>query len=130
MTREIWAWKDENGVISKWTASEEEVCSVCYGLPGHPVQLVPIGDAAKYMKEGETVAECIERNRRDADAAAELLRKAQEQLEEAQKDAARYRWLRDGSNWPAVFASSYAPEPLRGEELDAAIAAKGKEQSA
>ena len=48
------------------------------------------------------------------------------QLEAAQKDAARYRELRDGSNWPAVFASHDAPEPLRGEELDAAIAAQEK----
>ena len=36
-------------------------------------------------------------------------------------DAARYQWLRDSSHWPAVFAASDAPEPLRGSELDAAI---------
>ena len=37
------------------------------------------------------------------------------------KDAENYRKLRNGSNWPAVFASHDAPEPLRGEELDKAM---------
>lgn len=46
--------------------------------------------------------------------------------EALRRDAERYRWLRDGSNWPAVFASSDAPEPLRGDELDAAIDAAMK----
>lgn len=43
------------------------------------------------------------------------------QLEGARRDAELYRQLRNGSNWPAVFASHDAPEPLRGEELDAAM---------
>lgn len=51
----------------------------------------------------------------------EKVEKMTRELEEARKDAERYRWLRDGSNWPAVFASHDAPEPLRGEDLDAAI---------
>ena len=33
----------------------------------------------------------------------------------------RYRHLRNGQSWPAVFATHDAPEPLRGGELDAAI---------
>lgn len=33
----------------------------------------------------------------------------------------RYHHLRNGQSWPAVFASHDAPEPLRGEDLDAAI---------
>lgn len=33
----------------------------------------------------------------------------------------RYRHLRDGSGWPAVFASHDAPEPLRGDDLETAI---------
>lgn len=37
------------------------------------------------------------------------------------KDAERYRLLRDGSDWPAVFASHDAPEPLRGADLDTAM---------
>ena len=37
-----------------------------------------------------------------------------------EKDAARYRKLRDGQNWPAAFARHDAPEPLRGADLDAA----------
>jgi len=37
------------------------------------------------------------------------------------KDAERYRWLRDGTNWPAAFARHDAPEPLIGVDLDAAI---------
>lgn len=66
----------------------------------------------KAMRAIESAA-CEERDAR----IAELTR----ELEEARKDAERYRWLRDGSNWPAVFASHDAPEPLRGEDLDAAI---------
>ena len=37
------------------------------------------------------------------------------------KDVERYWWIRDMDHWPAVFAGSNAPEPLRGAELDAAI---------
>lgn len=42
-------------------------------------------------------------------------------LESAQQEAQRYRALRDGQGWPAVFASSDAPEPLRGGDLDAEL---------
>lgn len=34
------------------------------------------------------------------------------------QDAMRYRQLRDGGNWPAVFEKAGAREPLRGESLD------------
>lgn len=37
------------------------------------------------------------------------------------KDAERYRMLRNGEYWPAAFYDHDEPEPLRGEELDAAI---------
>jgi hypothetical protein len=37
------------------------------------------------------------------------------------RDAARYRFLRNGSHWPAVFGWHDDPEPLIGVELDAAI---------
>jgi hypothetical protein len=40
---------------------------------------------------------------------------------ELKRDAEEYRKLRDGSCWPAVFASSVAAEPLRGYDLDAAM---------
>ena len=40
---------------------------------------------------------------------------------ELKRDAARYWKLRYGSGWPAVFADSNNPEPLRMVELDAAI---------
>ncbi len=39
------------------------------------------------------------------------------------RDAERYRLIRDGSGWPAVFAAHDAPEPLRGDDLDAAMLA-------
>ena len=49
-------------------------------------------------------------------------------LAEAEKDAAsqfkdveRYWFLRDMDHWPAVFTSSNAPEPTRGNELDECI---------
>ena len=44
-----------------------------------------------------------------------------EQVHRMAKDAERYRLLRDGSDWPAVFASHDAPEPLRGADLDTAM---------
>lgn len=44
-----------------------------------------------------------------------------EQIRRMAKDAERYRQLRDGSGWPAVFDNSDDPEPLRGNDLDAAI---------
>lgn len=37
------------------------------------------------------------------------------------RDAERYRWLRDSDHWPAPFASSQEPEPVRGTDLDSAI---------
>ena len=37
------------------------------------------------------------------------------------RDAQRYRWLRDSDHWPATFASSQEPEPVRGTDLDSAI---------
>lgn len=37
------------------------------------------------------------------------------------RDAERFRWLRDRDHWPAPFASSQDPEPVRGIDLDAAI---------
>ena len=37
-----------------------------------------------------------------------------------ERDAKRYRLLRDGQNWPAVFARHDAPEPLMGVDLDEA----------
>lgn len=44
-----------------------------------------------------------------------------EQIRRMAKDAERYRQLRDGSGWPAVFDNSDDPEPIRGAELDAAV---------
>ena len=49
-----------------------------------------------------------------------------EQIRRMAKDAERYRQLRDGSGWPSVFDNSYDPEPLRGDDLDAAMS---REQS-
>lgn len=42
-------------------------------------------------------------------------------LDDVVRDAERYRWLRDRDHWPAPFASSQDPEPVRGIDLDAAI---------
>ena len=44
------------------------------------------------------------------------------------KDAARYRWLRNSSHWPVVFAMHDAPEPLRDIDLDAVIDQAMKEK--
>lgn len=44
-----------------------------------------------------------------------------EQLAACERDAARYRWLRNGEQWPAVFPDYDEPEPLRDGVLDAAI---------
>lgn len=49
------------------------------------------------------------------------------ELAAAQKDAERYRLLRNGENWPAAFATSHDPEPMRGEDLDEHIDAAMKD---
>ncbi|MBQ1559133.1 MAG: hypothetical protein IIZ69_13755, partial [Pseudomonas sp.] len=49
-----------------------------------------------------------------------------EQILRMAKDAERYRQLRDGSGWPAVFDNSDDPEPLRGNDLDAAMAKESR----
>lgn len=46
--------------------------------------------------------------------------------EDVQRDAERYRKIRQGSAWPCAFASHDAPEPLTGDDLDAAIDAARK----
>ena len=144
MGREFWVWQFPSGDMSQTFSSRKDCWEVCNGLAGQPAQLVPAGDIQQYLKEGETVADCIERNRRDADAAVELLRKAREKLEEAQKDAARYRWLRDMTPWTAVGAfdktriafrlAAKIPETAAeaAEDLDNAIdaAIAAQEQSA
>jgi hypothetical protein len=54
------------------------------------------------------------------------LRRLRAENEALQVDAANYRKLRDGSSWPAVFASSVAPEPLRGDQLEVAMQSNTK----
>lgn len=61
---------------------------------------------------------------RAALAAAPVQAVPEAELEALRKDAERYRWLRDGQNWPAVFGGHDEPEPLRGAHLDAAIDAE------
>ena len=46
---------------------------------------------------------------------------ARAEVERLRKDAERYRILRDGQGWPAVFANPIHPEPLRGVLLDSAF---------
>lgn len=48
------------------------------------------------------------------------------EIDALREDAERYRWLRYGPSWPSVFPDSEYPEPLRGEDLDAAIDAARK----
>jgi hypothetical protein len=43
------------------------------------------------------------------------------------QDAGWFRLIRDGDGWPAVFAAHDAPEPLRGDDLDAAMLAVSKQ---
>jgi len=60
------------------------------------------------------------------EAECEALRKYKAAAMLMVEDADRYRRLRDGQNWPAVFANAENPEPLRGAELDAAMGSKEK----
>ena len=70
-------------------------------------------------RQNDAIAEEIGKVAAERDAALA-------ELEACRKDADRYRWLRDGSGWPAVFDNSDDPEPLRGDHLDAAMS---REQS-
>ena len=44
------------------------------------------------------------------------------------RDAGWFRLIRDGGGWPAVFASHDAPEPLRGDDLDASMIAASQQK--
>lgn len=48
-------------------------------------------------------------------------RRVTAERDQLRAEVERYRHLRNGQSWPAVFATHDAPEPLRGGELDAAI---------
>jgi hypothetical protein len=67
----------------------------------------------------------LERERRSLDwklhRAAKLVASLRAEVAALREDAERYRVLRDGEGWPAVFVSCDAPEPIRGAGLDAAI---------
>ena len=43
------------------------------------------------------------------------------ELAACREDAERYRWLRTGKGWPAVFSGANEPEPVTGDELDAMV---------
>ena len=70
-------------------------------------------------RQNDAIAEEIGKVAAERDAALA-------ELEAFRKDAEMYRQLRDGSGWPAVFDNSDDPEPLRGNDLDAAMS---REQS-
>ena len=55
---------------------------------------------------------------RKAEAEVERLRA---ELAACREDAERYRWLRTGKGWPAVFSGANEPEPVTGDELDAMV---------
>ncbi len=75
-----------------------------------------------YLKEGETPAECLARNR--ADIAMLMGKWGEEKMRSAKlrttdmKDAARYRLLRIGQQWSVIDGIG---DTLRDEALDAAI---------
>ena len=52
-----------------------------------------------YLKEGETPAECLARNRMDIDRLMGFLATEKTARENLQADAARYRWLRMNRLW-------------------------------
>lgn len=83
-----------------------------------------------YMKEGETPAECLARNRMDIDRLMGFLATEKTARDALQKDARRYRWLRQKStviSW--LDAGVVVPMGRTGgsfarlecEQLDAAI---------
>lgn len=43
------------------------------------------------------------------------------ELAACREDAERYRWLRTGKGWPAVFSGANEPEQVTGDELDAMV---------
>jgi hypothetical protein len=111
---------------------------------------------AVYLKERETVTECLARNQADVVSALGLLADARQELaalkaqaDVAQQpaeltDAARYRWLRDGrgvnwdvlpvdkgtdlADWRCMFHSPYGMHDESEDSLDAAIDAAIKAQ--
>ncbi len=53
----------------------------------------------------------------------------EKQVRELSKEAQRYRVLRDGQSWPAVFSAVWSVEPMRGEDLDIAVDAAISKES-
>ena len=66
-------------------------------------------------------AECAQDAEYIAAANPATIRALLANLEELEQEASKYRALREGQGWPAVFASSDDPEPLRGADLDSAL---------
>ena len=87
--------------------------------------------AQELLAQDITIANMRERHAQELCAYELTVQNLLAELEEAQKDAARYRELRNGSNWPAAFAAYDAPEPLTKDALDAVIdaAMAAQEQS-
>ena len=74
--------------------------------------------------------ECLDSRNRNLADAAEIARLRSE-LEEARRDAARYRWLRDPANANRDEWNSFGPYSAPSEiddAIDAAIAAQGAKE--
>lgn len=54
-----------------------------------------LADCEQYLKEGETPAQRIERERRDTEALLNLLIREKQKTEAMAKEVARYHWLRE-----------------------------------
>jgi hypothetical protein len=90
-------------------------------------QAYVIGTCAKFLKDGEMPHERMERDHLDTLALMGLLaaEKRKNEAPQTEKDAARYRWLRDdyappGKDCPAVYMME-AKGLLVGEDLDEAV---------
>jgi predicted RNA-binding Zn-ribbon protein involved in translation (DUF1610 family) len=112
--------------VAQYRSEQAEcLCTACNVI--HPIQregiLQPCPDCGAAMAPTSVNLREIARLRTQL---AESRDYAISEASKLRKEAERYRLLRDGDSWPAVFVSCDAPEPIRGAGLDAAIDAARK----
>jgi hypothetical protein len=102
-----------NDIVERLRAVQRQYA---WSSTGTPVQASVRDDPLS-----QEAADEIERLRNNADNLRQEIEDLRAERDALKVDAERYRWLRFADRWPCAFASSDAPEPLIGVELDAAI---------
>ena len=114
-------WKRRIPKVPYMSKREIAERAFCAGQSARQDQL----DACRpYLKEGETVAGCIARNRMDIDRLMGFLAAEKTARENLQSDAARYRWTRMNRLWLQANLAAMTHAGDFDAEIDKARAAQ------